>query len=66
MVIVSRYDVPEPVAVPQVWDSGTRGVSIRFPREWPLNATAVERALSAAVGVSEWVVVHGPDSMQLR
>jgi hypothetical protein len=66
VVIVSRYDVPEPVAVPQVWDSGVRGVYVRFPRGWPLNAVAVERALSDAVGIAEWVVVRGPDSMQLR
>ena len=66
VVIVSQYDVPEPVAVPQVWDSGVRGVFIRFPRGWQLNAAAVERVLSAAAGVTEWVVVRGPDSMQFR
>ena len=66
VVIVSRYDVAEPVAVPQVWDGGVRGVFVRFPRGWPLNAAAVERVLSLAADVSEWVVVRGPDSMQLR
>ena len=66
VVIVSRYDVPEPDAVLQVWDSGVRGVFVRFPCGWPLNAAAVEQVLSAALGVSEWVAVRGPDSMWLR
>jgi len=66
VVIVARYDVPEPVALQQVWDSGVRGVFIRFPNESLLNAGAVERVLSANLGVSEWVAVRGPDSMQLR
>ncbi|VTS08102.1 hypothetical protein [Tuwongella immobilis] len=66
VVIVSQYDVSVPVAVPQVWDSGVRGVFVRFPRGWPLNAAAVERVLSASLGVTEWLVVRGPDSMQLR
>ena len=66
VVIASRGDVPEPVAVPQIWDSGVRGVFVRFPRGSVLNAAAVERVLSVAVGVSDWAVVRGPDSLQLR
>lgn len=66
VVIVSRYDVPEPAAVAQVWDSGVRGIFVRFPRGWSLNAAAVEQVLSASLGVREWAVVCGPDSIQLR
>jgi hypothetical protein len=66
VLIVSRYDVPKPVAAQQVWDSGARGVFVRFPRGLPLNAAAVEGVLSALLGVTEWAVVRGPDSMQLR
>ena len=66
VVIVSRKDVAEPLAELQVWDSGVRGVFVRFPRGRQLNAAAVELVLSAKLGVAEWVVVRGPDSMRLR
>jgi hypothetical protein len=66
VVIVSRGDVAEPAVVPQVWGNGVRGELIRFPRGVRLNAEAVERVLSAALGVSKWARVRGPDSMQLR
>jgi hypothetical protein len=68
VVIVSAFerDVPEPEVVPQAWESGVTGVFVRFPRRLPLNAEAVERVLSAALGVREWLRVRGPDSMQLR
>lgn len=62
----SERKVPETEILPQVWDSGVTGVAIRFPRERPLNMAAVEQVLSAAFGVTEWVRVRGPDSMQLR
>jgi hypothetical protein len=66
VVIVSRYDVVEPQVVPQRWESGASGVLVRFPRSARLDQAAVERVLSAALGVREWVAVRGPDSMQLR
>ena len=66
VVIVSRKDVAEPEIVRSQWDRGMTGLFIRFPRGWRLNAEAVERILSAATGVSEWAVVRGPDSIQLR
>jgi hypothetical protein len=66
IVLASQRDVPEPEVVPHVWESGATGVVVRFPRRLPLNAEAVERVLSSALGVSEWVRVRGPDSMQLR
>jgi hypothetical protein len=66
VVLVSRCDVPEPQVLPQEWESGVPGVLIRFPRAGRLNRAVVEQVLSAALGVSEWVEVRGPDSMQLR
>ncbi len=36
------------------------------PHARRLNSEAVEQTLTAALGVSEWVQVRGPDSMQLR
>jgi hypothetical protein len=66
--IVSAFDrdVPAPRVVPQRWDSGVSGVVVRLPRAERINAATVERVLSEALGVSEWVRVRGPDSMQLR
>ena len=59
-------DVPAPQVVPQRWASGVTGVVVRLPRAERINAAAVERVLSEALGVSEWVRVRGPDSMLLR
>jgi hypothetical protein len=64
--IVSRFDVPAPEVRPSRWESGVTGLVIRFPRAARLNREAVERVLSATLGVSEWVEVRGPDSMRLR
>lgn len=68
VVIVSAFerDVPEPQVVPQRWESGVSGVFVRIPHGERINAATVERALSEALGVSEWVGVRGPHSMQLR
>jgi hypothetical protein len=68
VVIVSAFDrdVPDPQVVPQQWESGVSGVVVRLPRAERINAATVERVLSEALGVSEWVRVRGPDSMQLR
>jgi hypothetical protein len=66
VVIASRCDVAETQVVPQRWESGVSGVFIRFPRTTRLNREAVEQVLSAALNVSRWVEVRGPDSMRLR
>jgi hypothetical protein len=66
VLIVSRRDVAEPQVVAQQWESGVSGIFVRFPRADRLNRGALERVLSASLGVSEWVEVRGPDSMQLR
>ena len=68
VVIVTAFDrdVPAQQVVPQQWESGVSGVFVRIPRGERLNAATVERVLSKALGVSEWVRVRGRDSMQLR
>lgn len=66
VIIVSRCDVADPQVVPQQWKSGVSGLFVRFPLAGRLNRAILERVLSAALGVSEWVEVCGPDSMQLR
>ncbi len=68
VVIVLAFDrnVPEPQVDRQQWESGVSGVLVRLPRAERINAATIERVLSAALGVSEWVRVRGPDSMQLR
>lgn len=64
--IFSRSDVEELQITPSTWDSGVTGVFVRFSRSERLDQAAVERVLSASLGVNEWVVVRGPDSMHLR
>lgn len=56
----------QPIWSYERWESGARGVVVAFPSDQLLNATSVELLLSKILGVSEWVRVHGPDSMQLR
>lgn len=66
VVIVSRHDVSEPEVIAQVWKSGVAGLFVRFPRDGLLNRISIERVLSAALGITEWVPIRGPDSMLLR
>jgi hypothetical protein len=66
VLIVSCYDVPHPEVSPECWHSGVSGLFVRWPRAERLNRTTIEQLLSAELGVSEWVLVRGPDSMQLR
>jgi hypothetical protein len=66
IVLASDRDVSSPQVVPRRWESGVAGVCIRLPRGQRINAATVERVLSVTLGVSEWVRVRGPDSMQLR
>jgi hypothetical protein len=66
VIIVSREYVNEPEIIPQTWDSGVKGIFVRFPSNRPLNASAVERLLAEALGATEIKVVRGPDSMDLR
>jgi|SRR6478735_5010676 len=68
VVIVSAHDrdVPASQVERQRWDSGITGVYVRVPRNERINAATVERILSKALGVTEWVRVRGPDSLQLR
>lgn len=66
VVIVSRRDLSEPEVEPQRWESGVSRVFVRFPRDGRLNCESLERVLSNALGVAEWLRVRGPDSMNLR
>ncbi len=66
VVVVSRFDLPEPEVISETWSSGVTGIFVRFPRSEPLNKLAIERVLSGALGVAEWVETRGPDSMNLR
>jgi len=58
----------EPVGVKKnlVWDSGVTGINVIVPDDTALNKSTVIQTLSDALGVTEWLEVRGPDSMQLR
>jgi hypothetical protein len=64
--IFSKRDVPDPIVTPQKWHSGVTGVFVTFPRAQVLSQSAVETILGTHFRVSQWAVVRGPDSMQLR
>jgi hypothetical protein len=64
--IFSRWDVAEPEIKQSQWESGVTGIVVRFPQSMRLNRLIVEQVLSETLGVGDWVVVRGPDSMQLR
>ena len=64
--VVTRDDVSEPRVEAAQWEGGVTGVCVRYPRSVPLGRSSVERVLSAALGMREWVEVRGPDSIQLR
>ncbi len=64
--ILSKRDVPTPIVAPETWHSGATGVFVAFPRSEVLNQSAVETILGTHFNVSQWAVVRGPDSMQLR
>ncbi len=66
IVSASQRDVPNAQIAPLRWPSGATGVLMRVPRAEKINAETVERLLSEAFQVSDWIRVRGPDSMQLR
>jgi hypothetical protein len=68
VVVVAEFDreVAAPLVVAQRCKSGVCGVAVRFPHTERINAATVERVLSEASGVSEWLRVPGPYSIQLR
>ena len=49
-----------------VWASGVKGMNVIVSDATKLNKSLVFRALSDALGVTEWTEVRGPDSMRLR
>jgi hypothetical protein len=64
--IFSRRDVSEPLISRSQWDSGVAGITVEWPRTRPLNQAAVEAVLGTSLGVRQWQVVNGPDSIILR
>jgi hypothetical protein len=48
------------------WTSGVTGMTIGFSDGLKINARTVLELMSASLGVTKWVEVHGPDSMMLR
>jgi hypothetical protein len=49
-----------------VWKSGIRGMNVIVSDDTKLEKSVVFQTLSDALGVTEWLEVQGPDSMQLR
>lgn len=64
--IFRRHTHPQWTWWSRRWESGVSGVVVAYPNERVLNHAAVEVIMSNLFDVSEWVVVRGPDSMQLR
>ncbi len=48
------------------WDSGVTGLVAYFPEGTNLNKSLILETLSRELGVTEWVEVRGPDSIDLR
>jgi hypothetical protein len=48
------------------WKSGVAGLNVIVRDEERINKGTVFRLLPDALGATEWLEVHGPDSMQLR
>ncbi len=49
-----------------VWDSGVTGLNVFLPEGTNLNKALVLETLSRELGVTEWVEVRGPDSIDIR
>lgn len=64
--IFGKHKLQDPQVMKSRWDSGVTGLVFHVPRSHSLNKKIVEGMLSAALGVSDWLEVCGPDSMQLR
>lgn len=64
--VTLRRDISGPVVKPVTWGSGVAGVNLICPQSLILNEDTVQSLLGDALGVDEWEVVRGPDSMTLR
>ncbi len=49
-----------------VWKSGVTGLNVVVADDTKLNKSNVLEALSDALGITEWLEIQGPDSMELR
>ena len=65
-IFTTLGEATAPNWIPSRWESGVTGVFVRYPRAQRLNKATAEAVLSEALGVTEWVEVRGPDSMELR
>ncbi len=63
----TRWWSGEPkIVLGAVWRSGITGVNVQHPKDQLLNKTVVMQVLAAALGVTEWAEVRGPDSLTLK
>jgi hypothetical protein len=62
----SRNGRPPGVWKNLTWASGVKGMNAVVLETTKLNKLSVLNVLSDALGVSEWLEVHGPDSIVLR
>jgi hypothetical protein len=62
-----RRDWREPeIIVDAVFQSGVRGVNVWHPEGQHLSKLVAMQVLGHTLGVTEWAVVVGPDSLQLK
>src|SRR5262245_19088071 len=64
--IFCRHDGTEPLFNKSQWEGGVSGIVVQWPLSQPLNQAVVENVLSQTLGISEWKLVSGPDSITLR
>jgi hypothetical protein len=48
------------------FSSGIKGVGVNYPKDKELTRMVVRNTLSELLGVTEWEVVAGPDSLRLK
>ena len=66
VMVFSKWDVPTLLHRMTTWDSGITGIVFYVPLDVRLDKAFVERAMSEAFAVEQWIEVRGPDSMILR
>ena len=63
----TRWWQGEPeVLLDAIFQSGTKGVNVKHPKDEPLNKSVVMAVLAKALNVTEWSEVSGPDSLTLK
>ena len=64
--IFIKEDIDQPRIASSRWWSGVTGCVIHVPSSQRLSKVTVEGILQRYLNVNKWVVVQGPDSMQIR